>query len=109
MPLSPTRYLCESENGKGNPGPELFVRLALEYNVNPNYLFIGNGKMFSDAPIKIKKQEFDINDDIDIPEKLFRLLDKSVFFRGRVLSQVTKLLFEEKDMIKHSLRKELSQ
>jgi len=100
-------YLCESENGKGNPGPELFVRLASEYNVNPNYLFIGNGKMFSDAPIK--KQEFDINDDIDIPEKLFRLLDKSVFFRGRVLSQVTKLLFEEKDMIKHSLRKELSQ
>jgi len=36
-------YLWEIEKGNGNPGPELFVRLASEYNVNLNYLFMGKG------------------------------------------------------------------
>jgi len=101
-------YLCEIEKGNGNPGPELFVRLASEYNVNLNYLFIGSGDMFTDAPIKIKKQEFDINEDIDTPEKLFWLVEKSVFFRGLVISHANKLLYQEKDIIEHSLRKAAS-
>ncbi len=101
-------YLCEIESGNGNPGPELFVRLASEYNLNLNYLFIGNGDMFSDGPLKIKKQEFDLDEEIDTLEKLFWLLDNSLFFRGLIVSQANKLLFEEKNMIKHSLRKKKS-
>ncbi len=99
-------YLCEIEKGNGNPGPELFVRLASEYNVNMNYLFTGKGEMFSDAPLKIKTQEFDVDDDIDTPEKLFWLLEKSVFFRGMIISQANKLLYQERETVKHSLRKE---
>jgi transcriptional regulator with XRE-family HTH domain len=99
-------YLCEIEKGNGNPGPELFVRLSSEYNVNMNYLFTGKGDVFSDAPLKIKTQEFDVEDDIDTPEKLFWLLEKSVFFRGMIISHANKLLYQERETIKHSLRKE---
>jgi len=101
-------YLCEIEKGNSNPGPELFVRLASEYNVNMNYLFTGNGEMFSDAPLKIKKQEFDINEDIDTLEKINWLYEKSVVFRGMLISQVNKILYQEKEMIDHTLRKNKS-
>ncbi len=101
-------YLCEIEKGNSNPGPELFVRLASEYNVNLNYLFMGKGDMFSDAPLKIKKQEFDINDDIDTLEKINWLMEKSVFFRGMMISQANKILYQEWEMIDHNLRKDKS-
>ncbi|MDQ1349931.1 MAG: hypothetical protein QG657_232 [Acidobacteriota bacterium] len=101
-------YLCEIEKDNGNPGPELFVRLASEFNVNMNYLFAGKGEMFSDAPLKIKTQECDVDDDIDTPEKLFWLLEKSVFFRGMIFSQANKLLYQEKETINHDLRKKKS-
>jgi len=45
-------YLCEIEKDNGNPGPELFVRLASEYNVNMNYLFIGKGRRSNTASEK---------------------------------------------------------
>jgi hypothetical protein len=35
-------------------------------------------------------------------------MDMSVFSRGMLLAQANKLLFQEKDMIEHSLRKEAS-
>jgi transcriptional regulator with XRE-family HTH domain len=98
-------YLCEIEKGNGNPGPELFVRLASEYNLNLNYLFIGKGDMFSETPLKIKKQEFDINDDIDTLEKINWLYEKSVVFRGQLISQANKILYQEREMIEVGLRK----
>ena len=101
-------YLCEIEKGNGNPGPELFVRLASEFNVNMNYLFTGNGEMFSDAPLKIKKQEFGINEDIDTLEKINWLYEKSIVFRGMLISQVNKIMYQEREMIEHNLRKDKS-
>jgi transcriptional regulator with XRE-family HTH domain len=101
-------YLCGIEKGNGNPGPELFVRLASEFNVNMNYLFTGNGEMFSDAPLKIKKQEFDINDDIDTLEKINWLYEKSVVFRGQLISQANKIVYQERETIEHNLRKDKS-
>ena len=101
-------YLCEIEKGNGNPGPELFVRLASEFNVNMNYLFTGNGEMFSDAPLKIKKQEFEINDDIDTLEKINWLYEKSVVFRGLLISQANKIVYQERETIEHNLRKDKS-
>jgi transcriptional regulator with XRE-family HTH domain len=101
-------YLCEIEKGNGNPGPELFVRLASEYNVNLNYLFMGKGDMFGDTPLKIKKQEFDIYDDIDTLEKINWLYEKSVIFRGVLTSQANKILYQEREMIEKSLHKDKS-
>jgi transcriptional regulator with XRE-family HTH domain len=46
-------YLSEIENGKGNPGPEFFVRLATQFNINLNYLFMGAPDMFIDACARI--------------------------------------------------------
>ncbi len=98
-------YLCEIENGNSNPGPELFVRLASEYKVNLNFLFIGYGDLFIDAPWKMKMQEFDLDEEVDSLDKLFWLLDKSMFLRGALLSHANKLLFEDKEIIRHSLQK----
>ena len=97
-------YLCGIENGSGNPGPELFARLATEYHVNMNYLFTGKGEMFGDAPIKIKKETLNINGEIDCIEKLNWMLDKSLYLRNAVLNYSNKVLFLEKDVIKYGMQ-----
>ena len=96
-------YLSGIEKGNANPGPELFVRLASEYHVNMNYLFTGKGDMFGDAPLKIKKEEFDIEGEMNTLEQLYWLLDNSAYYRSLLLANANKLLFQEKDVIKHSL------
>lgn len=64
--------------------------------------------MFSDASLNIKKQEFEINDDIDTLEKINWLYEKSVIFRGLLISQANKILYQEREMIAHNLRKDKS-
>ncbi|HLP62120.1 MAG TPA: helix-turn-helix transcriptional regulator [Candidatus Deferrimicrobium sp.] len=96
-------YLSGIEKGNANPGPELFVRLASEYHVNMNYLFTGKGDMFGDAPLKIKKEEFDIEGEMNTIEQLYWLLNNSSYYRSLLLANANKLLFQEKDVIKHSL------
>ncbi|MCU0285935.1 MAG: helix-turn-helix domain-containing protein [Acidobacteria bacterium] len=98
-------YLCEIESGKGNPGPELFVRLTSEYNINLNYLFTGQGEMFTTGISKIQKQEFDLDEGIDTVEKFAWLLDNSIYFRSAIMTYSNKLLYTERDLIKHSLQK----
>ncbi|HLP59375.1 MAG TPA: helix-turn-helix transcriptional regulator [Candidatus Deferrimicrobium sp.] len=96
-------YLSGIEKGNANPGPELFVRLASEYHVNMNYLFTGKGDMFGDAPLKIKKEAFDIEGEMNTIEQLYWLLDNSAYYRSLLLANANKLLFQEKNVIKHSL------
>jgi transcriptional regulator with XRE-family HTH domain len=98
-------YLCEIENGKGNPGPEFFVRLAGEYPINLHYLFMGVGEMLVDEEGKAKKQEIDVDDPVETVEQVARLIEDSVYLRNIVMTCVNKTLFEEKEIIKDNIKK----
>lgn len=100
-------YLSEIENGKGNPGPEFFVRLASLYNINMNYLFLGKGDMLIDNQTKEKKT-VDLDGFVETVEDVTWLLDKSVYLRNMILSSINKILYDERNLIKDNIKKVLT-
>jgi len=101
----PASYLSELEAGKGNPGPDFFLKLASEYNLSLDYLFLGVGDMFLQAEGKVKRQEFDIGAGIDSIEKMAWIMDMSPYFNTAVMAAANKLLYSDDDVIKKSMRK----
>lgn len=99
-------YLSEIEGGKANPGPEFFLKLVYDYNVNPNYLFLGTGEMFLGSESTIKAEEFDLErGNIDSPEKLLWIMDHSSFFKNTILSQASRIYIENVNLIKRNMQK----
>ncbi len=98
-------YLSEIENGKGNPGPEFFVRLAAEYPINLHYLFMGVGDMLVDEEGKAKKQEINLDEAVETVEQVTRLIEDSVYLRSVIMTSINKTLFEEKAIIKDNIKK----
>jgi transcriptional regulator with XRE-family HTH domain len=98
-------YLSEIENGKGNPGPEFFVRLAAEYPINLHHLFMGVGDMLVDEDGKAKKQNIDLDEPVETVEQMSRLIEDSVYVRSVVMTCINKTLFEEKALIKENIKK----
>ncbi len=37
-------YLCDIKAGKGNPGPDFFIKLSSQYNINLHYLLMGSSR-----------------------------------------------------------------
>ena len=104
MQMAPS-YLSEIEAGKANPGPEFFLKLAYEYNVNPNYLFLGVGRMFLDQDLKIHEEEFNlVGGDIDSLEKLFWVIHHSPYFRNALLSYASRMFLENEAIIIKSIQ-----
>ncbi len=101
-------YLCEIENGKGNPGPEFFVRLAAEYPINLHYLFMGVGDMLADEEGKAKKQEINLDEPVETVEQVTRLIEDSVYLRSVIMTSINKTLFEEKAIIKDNITKKIA-
>ncbi len=98
-------YLCDIENGKGNPGPEFFVRLATQFNINLNYLFTGAPDMFIDAEKKIQKQEVDLDEDVDTIEKVAWLMEHSIHIRTVVLTCVNRAIFDDREIINANIKR----
>jgi transcriptional regulator with XRE-family HTH domain len=98
-------YLCDIENGKGNPGPEFFVRLATQFNINLNYLFMGAPDMFIDAECKIKKQEVDLDEDVETIEKVAWLMEHSIHIRTLVLTCVNRAIYDDRDVISANIQR----
>jgi len=98
-------YLSEIENGKGNPGPEFFVRLAAEYPINLHYLLMGVGDMLVDEDGKAKKQNIDLDAPVETIDQMTRLIEDSVYVRSVVMTCINKTLFEEKALIKENIKK----
>jgi len=96
-------YLCEIESGNSKPGPDFFIKVASEYNVNLNYLLLGTGDMFG-AGNKMKTKSFEIENGIESMEELIWLMEKSKFFRNAVMSVANKIVIEEGDIIKKGFR-----
>ena len=102
-------YLCDIEAGKGNPGPDFFIKLSSQYNINLHYLLMGSGEMFiRTGPQKVKTEEFDISDGIDTIEKVAWLFEKSLFFKSMVLGACNKILFIDEEIIRKDIKKNKS-
>ncbi|MCP5102370.1 MAG: helix-turn-helix transcriptional regulator [bacterium] len=100
-----TSYLSDIEAGKRNPGPEFFLKLAYDFNVNPNYLFLGKGEMLLSSKPKQKVSEFDFNRELDTVEQVIWLIENSPYFKNTIMGFASKLLLDNEDTVKLSIRK----
>jgi transcriptional regulator with XRE-family HTH domain len=98
-------YLCAIENGNINPGPEFFIRFASIYKINLNYLFLGAKDMFLDVEGKVKKEEIDLDEEVDSIEKIIYFLENSVHVRALLTMTLNRALYSDKDLIKKDIEK----
>lgn len=102
-------YLSEIESGKANPGPDFFLKLSSEFNVNLNYVFRGIGDMFFSTKKEISGQAFDLDQEVDSIEKVVWLMENCPFFKSTIFSFSYKTLLENEAIIKKSIKKYKSQ
>ena len=104
--IAPT-YLSEIENGKGNPGPDIFVKLSSIYGINLQYLFVGD----EDTPVKkVRKSDvssIDLSKELDSMDKLIFLMENSAFIRNSVMAWAAKFIMENKEFLETVLDKKL--
>jgi transcriptional regulator with XRE-family HTH domain len=102
--IAPT-YLSEIENGKGNPGPDIFVKLASIYGINLHYLFMGD----EDTPVKKERRpdvsSIDLSAELDSIDKLVLLMENSAYIRNSVMAWAAKFILENKEFIETVLDK----
>jgi transcriptional regulator with XRE-family HTH domain len=98
-------YLSEIENGKGNPGPEFFLKLSDDYNVRIEYLFHGTGEMFYGTQRTTDSEEFDFNENVDTIGKVVWLMEHSPFFKNTILGFASKFLLDNERILKRSIEK----
>lgn len=102
-------YLSEIESGKANPGPDFFLKLSHEFNVNLNYVFLGIGDMFFSTKKEISGGAFDFDEEVDSIEKVVWLMENCPFFKSTIFSFSYKTLLENEAIIKKSIKKYKSQ
>lgn len=98
-------YLCEIENGKANPGPEFFVRLVKNYNINLNYVFLGSGDMNTGSLVELKPQDIHIGCEIDTIEEMVWLMKNSKYFKNMILAHANIIINKDHEMIASSLQR----
>ncbi|MDQ1350418.1 MAG: Helix-turn-helix protein [Acidobacteriota bacterium] len=99
-------YISEIEGGKANPGPGFFLDLSAAYNVSIEYVFHGEGEMFYDPRTRFPRAEFKDVNDIDSPEKLFWLMNRSSMFKNSLLGYAARFYLENEAIIKKNFRKD---
>ena len=99
-----TSYLAAIETGNKSPGPEFFLKLIKEFDVNPNYLLRGSGGMFLKEARKAV-QGFDFKKNIDNVDELVWLLENSPFFKSLIMGHAAQVLLHNEDTIKLSIKK----
>ncbi len=100
-----TSYLSDIEAGKRNPGPEFFLKLAYDFNVNPNHLFFGKGEMLLSEKPAQPVSEFDFNSELDSIGQITWLMENSPYFKNTIMGAASKLLLENENTIKLSIKK----
>ena len=99
--------LSEIENNKTRPGYDFFYKIVKEFDVNLNYLVFGEGPMFrkigketgkgKTAGLDISRLGYPVNNEA-VERFLFYFFNSS-FVQYRFLSDLVKLLSENKDII----------
>jgi len=101
--ISPS-HLSEIEAGKSNPGAEFLLKLSEKFNISVEYIFHGRGNILYDEDGKFADIEYDFKSDVDDLDKLIWLLRNSPYFKLSVFSHATRLIHQEADVIKSSIK-----
>jgi len=99
------QHLSDIERGKKGTGLDFFAKMLNEYNVNLNYLLLGEGEMFLQGIGKdrvLLDQLADANPDV---KQFLNYFIHSGLVHYRVLSDFRKYFNEEEQAIKNDVEK----
>ena len=96
----PHSNISEMESGKRKIQPKYLFLLASKFKVNLNWIFTGEGAMFSHFDLK-----WDFGQDNKIVKELIYLLENSPAFRYAILSQYIDLRESKKELVDGVLEK----
>ena len=101
-----TGYLSDLISGKrGNPGIETILKIASRFNVNLNYLLLGEGEMFLPDKEEVLKKEKELKLDLENIDDLYRIMKRSSFVRNSVVGYAVKLCIDNEETIKKEIEK----
>ncbi|MCX6581489.1 MAG: helix-turn-helix transcriptional regulator [Candidatus Aminicenantes bacterium] len=100
-------FLSEVEKGKAKPGYDFIKNLIVIFDMNPLYLFTGEGPTFTR---EIKEPEstglrIEITENKEIFEEMFRYFTDVPAVKYAVLEFFKKYLFDHNEMIEYELKK----
>ena len=101
-------YLSDIENGNANPGPLFFLGLVGKFNVNLDYIFLGQGAMFYPLD-KIQSvdifsaETFSFKGGLDSAGKLLWLMEHSTLFKNHILGYAEQYLLSHEEVVKKSV------
>jgi len=101
-------YLSEIESGKGNPGHTFFYKLSNRYHVNLNYLFHGDGEMFTRKKFNKKIGENEHLGEIETIEELYWYLENSTLLRSQLIGFAAKFIYENEEIIRKNIERQCS-
>ncbi|UCH96495.1 MAG: helix-turn-helix transcriptional regulator [Candidatus Aminicenantes bacterium] len=94
-------YLSDLISGKRkNPGIETILKIANTFNVNLNYLLLGEGEMFLPDKDEVLKKEKELKLELDNIDDLYRLMKKSNFVRNTVMGYASKVCIDNEATIR---------
>ncbi len=97
-------YMSEIERGKTNPTADLLYKLIEHYQVNVMFLFHGEGEIKIKDETDSDKPAFSLDSAVDSEENVIWLMDVSTFFRNTIMGYASKILFENKGLIKYDIK-----
>jgi transcriptional regulator with XRE-family HTH domain len=100
-------FLSEVEKGKAKPGYDFIKNLIVIFDMNPLYLFTGEGPAFTreiKEPVSTGLR-IEITENKEIFEEMFRYFTDAPAVKYAVLEFFKKYLFDHKEMIEFELKK----
>jgi transcriptional regulator with XRE-family HTH domain len=99
-------YLSDLIRGKrGNPSIETILKIANRFNVNLNYLLLGEGEMFLPDKEEVLKKEKELKLHLDNIDDLYRVIKRSNFVRNSVMGYAVKLCIDNEETIRKEIQK----
>lgn len=95
-------FISELEKGKTKPSFDLLIKFCGLFDVSPNWLILGKGKMFLEDEYEHTES---IEGDRDL-KKLIRSLGESPLLKHTVLSFVYRFYLENEELIKKDISAE---
>jgi transcriptional regulator with XRE-family HTH domain len=99
-------FLSELEAGKTKAGYDFFRNITTRFNVNPLYLFLGQGEMFMKPAAQEKQnseETIDYGPDSGLIRQFFLTFREIPVVRFAVLEFYKSYMYNKRDMIKHEL------
>jgi transcriptional regulator with XRE-family HTH domain len=94
--------LSNVELGISWPSPGIIFNMALKFNINLDFLFLGNGDLFQDKR-KTKSNDYVFNKDMESIDDIVALAKNSPLFRFAVIGYSVQYCYQNEEILKRNI------